>query len=441
MADITPLEAARIGDQIEHTFAMTGLLAGLVVGLVVTGGILLAAGATVATGGAAAVVIGGLVAGVAGGGLAGMKIGKMFTGTKGPISIPGSPNTFIGDDRRKAARAIIDQVACTDHPPLKPIATGALHVYINNSPAARKTDKTICDGKIAEGHADVFFGGPTGQYMPISSEVPGWLVTTLEWAAILGTVVATGGAILTVGFGAAMGGLAAGYLGGLVGGAVGGKIGEHFFGEKGKVIGEVLGEYAGSFWASAKGEKLGAKLEGALRPGVKTTPDHIVQQANDYITNQVPKNDYSLTPGKDPSLWTGEGALNAARKSGHGTMEDTAGGKATEQFVNGIRDKSTWDVQKPIWVESSKSYVHEIGKQYGTINPETGMPISGPNSGKEVTVFVSDKANPKSVYYTVEKPLLQSYGVKINEVPVQTFHYPGGVVATDANAARHALGK
>lgn len=38
----------------------------------------------------------------------------------------------------------------------------------------------------------------------ISSEVPGWLVTTLEWAAIRRTVIATSGAILTVGFGAAL---------------------------------------------------------------------------------------------------------------------------------------------------------------------------------------------------------------------------------------------
>jgi uncharacterized Zn-binding protein involved in type VI secretion len=439
---VTPLEAARVGDQIEHSFAMTGLLAGLVVGLVVTGGLLLAAGATVATGGAAAVVIGGLVAGVAGGGLSGMKIGQMFTSKKGPI-ITGSANTFIGSDAKKAARAIVDTVLCADHK-IALTATGSTNVYINLQPAARKTDKTVCDGKIAEGHPDVFFGGPTGQYLDIESEVPGWLVTTLEWAAIIGTVVATGGAILTVGIGAALGGLAAGYVGGLVGAEIGGRIGEHFFGEKGKVIGEVIGEFAGSMWASPKGEKLGAKAQTAIqakiKPGLTKTPDHIVTQANDYIKNQIPKNDYSLTPGQDPSLWTGEGALNAARKSGHGTMEDTAGGRATEKFVNGIREQSTWDVQKPVWVESSKSYVHEIGKQYGTINPDTGLPMGGPKAGQEVTVFVSEKANPGSVYFTVEKPLLQSYGVKINEVKVPVFHNPSGVISTGANAAYEAIG-
>lgn len=426
--DVTPLEAARIGDQIEHTFAMGGLLAGLVVGLVVTGGLLLAAGATVATGGAAAVVIGGLIAGTAGGGLSGMKIGQLFAGKKGPI-ITGSPNTFIGGDAKKAARAVVDKVLCADHK-MALIATGSLHVYINNQPAARKTDKTVCDGKIAEGYPDVYFGGPTGQYLDIHSEVPGWLVKTLEWAAIIGTVIATGGAILTVGIGAAIGGFALGKVGEMIGGKVLGSVGKFFFGEKGQVIGEEIGAFIGGAWLGGKGEKIGAKLETKLPLGLRakmpgTSPEHIAaRKANDYIKNQIPKNDYKLTPGKEPSLWTGEGALDAARKSGHGTMEDTAGGKATEQFVGSIKQDASWNTQKPVWVESSKSYVHEIGKQYGTINPETGMPISGPNAGKEVTVFVSEKANPNSVYYTVEKPLLQSYGVKIKEVPVSVPSVP-----------------
>ena len=409
---VTPLEAARIGDQIEHSFAMTGLLAGLVVGLVITGALLLAAGATVATGGAAAVVIGGLIAGVAGGGLAGMKIGSLFTGKKGPISIPGSPNTFIGWDARKAARAIIDQVACTDHA-LKPIATGSLDVYINMQPAARKTDKTACDGKIAEGHPDVFFGGPTGQYMPISSEVPGWLVTTLEWAAIIGTVIATGGAILTVGFGAALGGLAGGYLGGLVGAEIGGKVGEHFFGEKGKVIGEVLGEFVGSTLGSSAGEKVGAKLEGALPSSI------LAKLPGETATNALRtrmSDPANFAPGQDPAFWTGPGSRDAAIANGNSTMEHTVGGQATEGYVNNQR--MVWDQSKGVWVESSTHYANNVGEQYGTINPETGLPMGGPHAGEPVTVYVSENANPNSVYFTTEKPLLQSYGVNIVEVVV-----------------------
>ena len=61
---MSALEAARLGDQIGHTNAMKGLLVGLAVGFVVTGVVLLAGAATIATGGLAAVVIGGaLVAG------------------------------------------------------------------------------------------------------------------------------------------------------------------------------------------------------------------------------------------------------------------------------------------------------------------------------------------------------------------------------------------
>src|SRR5215475_12501019 len=114
------LEAARLGDQIGHTSAMKGLLAGLVAGFVITGLVLLAAGATVATGGAAAVVIGALIAGTAAGGLAGMKIGATFdSDPMGPITT-GSPDTFLGTGVRPAARAIVDVVLCESHD-VKPI--------------------------------------------------------------------------------------------------------------------------------------------------------------------------------------------------------------------------------------------------------------------------------------------------------------------------------
>ncbi len=406
---VTPLEAARIGDQIEHTFAMSGLLAGLVVGLVVTGALLLAAGATVATGGAAAVVIGGLIAGVAGGGLSGMKIGQMFTGKKGPI-ITGSPNTFIGSDAKKAARAIVDKVLCADHK-VSLIATGSLDVYINMQPAARKTDKTACDGKIAEGHPDVFFGGPTGQYLAISSEVPGWLVTTLEWAAIIGTVIATGGAILTVGFGAALGGLAGGYLGGLVGADLGGKVGEHFFGEKGKVIGEVLGEFVGSNWAGGKGEKIGASLEGKLPSSV------LARLPGETATNSLktrmstPEN---YAPKADPAFYTGKGARDAAMADGRSLMGDTPGGIATNDYVAN-QNLSNAQAQ-PIFHENSASYAHQVGKEYGTIDPSTGLPNTGPNAGKPVPAYVGKDGGP--IYHQTERPVLESYGVNIQEISV-----------------------
>ncbi|EYF05455.1 polymorphic toxin type 46 domain-containing protein [Chondromyces apiculatus] len=280
---MSALEAARLGDEIGHTSAMKGLLVGLAVGFLVTGAILLAAGATVATGGAAAVVIGGLIAGTAGGGLAGMKIGSMFeSDPKGPIST-GSPNTFLGTGMRKAARATIDKVACEDHDD-KLIAQGSVDVFINQAPAARRTDKTECSGPIREGQPDVFFGGPTGTYLDMEPEVPGWLVTTLQVAMWVGAAIATGGAILTVGLGAALGGIAGGFAGGWVGGKLGGAIGG-IFGEKGRVIGETAGSFLGSMVGGAFGAKGGGALEARLpqatlarMPGA--TPAHIQARQN-----------------------------------------------------------------------------------------------------------------------------------------------------------------
>jgi uncharacterized Zn-binding protein involved in type VI secretion len=259
---MSALEAARLGDQIGHTSAMKGLLAGLVAGLVITGLVLLAAGATVATGGAAAVVIGALIAGTCAGGLAGMKIGATFdSDPKGPI-ITGSPDTFLGPTARPAARATRDTVQCNDHE-LKLIAQGSTNVFINQAPAARHTDGTVCSAKIREGQPDVFFGGPTGTYLPMESEVPGWLVTTLEIGVWVGAAIATGGAILTVGIGAALGGLAGGLLGGWAGGKIGAAIGG-LFGARGAIIGEVAGGFLGSMLGGALGAKGGNALEGQL---------------------------------------------------------------------------------------------------------------------------------------------------------------------------------
>ncbi|MEO5727441.1 MAG: polymorphic toxin type 46 domain-containing protein, partial [Byssovorax sp.] len=259
---MSALEAARLGDQIGHTSAMKGLIAGLVIGFIVTAVVLVAVGATVATGGAAAVVIGALIAGTAGGGLAGMKIGATFdSDPKGPIHT-GSPNTFLGTGRKPAARATLDTVLCADHT-LKLIAQGSTDVFINNVQAARRTDMTVCSAKIREGQPDVFFGGPTGTYLDMEAEVPGLLVSILEWAALLGAVVATGGAILTVGIGAALLGLGGSLLGGWIGGKAGAMIGG-YFGEKGAAIGEVAGGFFGSMFGGGLGAKGGARLEAKL---------------------------------------------------------------------------------------------------------------------------------------------------------------------------------
>lgn len=258
---MSALEAARLGDQIGHTSALKGLVTGLVVGFIATGVVLLAVGATVATGGAAAVVIGALIAGTAGGGLAGMKIGATFdSDPMGPIST-GSPNTFLGTGMRPAARATIDKVLCENHSE-KLIAQGSLDVFINKAPAARRTDGTVCSAKIREGQPDVFFGGPTGTYLEMEAEVPGWLVTTLQIAMWAGAIIATGGAIATVGWAAGLAGAGLSFLGGWAGSEIGGAIGEAIGGERGRAIGEAVGGFGGSIL----GGIAAGKLFGATRP-------------------------------------------------------------------------------------------------------------------------------------------------------------------------------
>jgi uncharacterized Zn-binding protein involved in type VI secretion len=267
---MSALEAARLGDQIGHTSAMKGLLAGLVAGFVITGLVLLAAGATVATGGAAAVVIGALIAGTAGGGLAGMKIGALFgSGGMGPI-VTGSPNTFLGTGAKPAARATLDTVLCATHK-VSLIAQGSTDVFINRAPAARHTDATVCSAKIREGQFDVFFGGPTGTYLEMESEVPGWLVTVLEVGVWVGAAIATGGAILTVGLGAALGGLAGGLIGSYAGGKIGAAIGG-IFGARGAAIGEAVGGFLGGMAGGALGAKGGGALEGAFKGTTDVAP-------------------------------------------------------------------------------------------------------------------------------------------------------------------------
>ena len=293
---MTALEAARLGDQIGHTSAMKGLLAGLVAGFVITGLVLLAAGATVATGGAAAVVIGALIAGTCAGGLTGMKLGATFdSDPMGPINT-GSPDTFLGPAGRPAARAIIDTVLCEDHQ-IKPIAQGSLNVFINKQPAARHTDATVCSAKIREGQPDVFFGGPTGTYLEMESEVPGWLVTTLQIGVWVGAAIATGGAIFTVGLAGALGGLAGGIAGGWVGGKIGGAIGG-LFGERGAIIGEAVGSFIGGMAGGMMGAKVANETVAAMPGESQMHIDARTQVAQDFYAKNGTTYDANLNgPG------------------------------------------------------------------------------------------------------------------------------------------------
>src|SRR5438105_899127 len=125
-------QAACLGDEVQHSNALMGLIAGAAIGIAV--GVFI-----VATGGlgavAAAAVIGGALATGAG-------IGEVFGslsfagGTITGSLVSGSGNTWI--NCKQAARATADKTSCLGTPPLylpshagKRIATGSGTVFIN----------------------------------------------------------------------------------------------------------------------------------------------------------------------------------------------------------------------------------------------------------------------------------------------------------------------
>ncbi|HIH2744400.1 PAAR domain-containing protein [Burkholderia aenigmatica] len=96
---------------------------------------------------------------------------------KGKIA-SGLGSVYVND--KSAARAAkpgdLYTVACTDHPGPQMIADGSGSVYINDQPAARVSDKTTCDGTIAEGSDNVFIGGGTQRVRDVKSATRlGWL--------------------------------------------------------------------------------------------------------------------------------------------------------------------------------------------------------------------------------------------------------------------------
>lgn len=239
-------EAARITDEIKHTFALLGLIAGAILGAVV--GALI-----VCTGGAAAGAL--AVAAAAGGGaslgsMIGKFIGSLVPGfTTGAITGICSPNVMIGG--LLAARATADFSMCSgiilSHPSSL-IAQGSKTVQINGLPAARKTDKLVCGASISSGCATVFIGEEAGTFLDIDSEVPAWLEYTM-----IGLGLLSGATILRLGlFGAARltwvgvaRVLGAGYLGSRLGGEGASWLGGELFG-KGSKLQRIMG-FVGSF--------------------------------------------------------------------------------------------------------------------------------------------------------------------------------------------------
>ncbi|WP_034915748.1 RHS repeat-associated core domain-containing protein [Erwinia sp. 9145] len=193
-------EAACVGDDIGHSHALAGMIAGTIVGglIAAAGGI--AAGALMIAGiGASCLGIGVLLVGAS---LAvGYFTGELATAARDGIAdagvasmekegviATGSHNVFING--KPAALATDSMVECARDAGSQQLAEGSSRVYINGLPAVRTGDQTTCGGKVMTGSGDVMTGGEPEQTLPIQSEVPESLYKasdlTLLFAGLLG---------------------------------------------------------------------------------------------------------------------------------------------------------------------------------------------------------------------------------------------------------------
>ncbi|MDD3294757.1 MAG: PAAR domain-containing protein, partial [Geobacteraceae bacterium] len=205
--------AARKGDPIGHSPAMSWLVQGLLLGAAVGVGAALVIG----TGGLAAVaIVGGLAAGGAG---IGELLSSMSFAPKevcGMI-ITGSPDILINN--RPAARAHVDMTICSKHSGTPPIATGSATVIFNKMPAARVDDSITCGAIIVDGSPDVIIEGGTVQTDEIQPEnlVPAWVHWSLLAVGIGAAVILGGPIVAALGLvGSIGGGMGCGWLGGKI---------------------------------------------------------------------------------------------------------------------------------------------------------------------------------------------------------------------------------
>lgn len=216
-------EAARIQDPIEHSHALAGIIGGLVAGAIIGAAIVLTGGAAVAVG----AVIVGACTGASFGGMIGQLAGSLWTSKAGEIC-SGAATVFI--HQQKAARAVADTVDCHSG---EHIAQGSETVSIERQPAARKGDKTTCDGTISAGFPRVLVGTGRATYLPISPEVPLWLEIGVMALGLVGGIgeIALASRGLRMVMAARLGaGLVTGTLGSIGGSLLGGAI----FGEGSK---------------------------------------------------------------------------------------------------------------------------------------------------------------------------------------------------------------
>ncbi|MEZ4296521.1 MAG: PAAR domain-containing protein [Polyangiaceae bacterium] len=249
--------AARLGDDVQHSSALLGLMAGLAIGIAV--GVFV-----VATGGlggiVAAAVIGGAACTGAGIGEAAGSL-SVAPGIVTGALVSGSGNVHVNGIL--VARATLDSTDCKGTPPLfylpshagKRVATGSGTVLINSQPAARVGDKLECGSSIKGSSSNVNIGGGTVQTLDIDSEVPGWIHAGLFVVGLASAVVLAGPVVAVLGTLGSMGG---GYLAQSFAARMG-------WSQDAQILSGLLGSFAGGWAGGRAGMRVNAAL--ARAPG------------------------------------------------------------------------------------------------------------------------------------------------------------------------------
>lgn len=329
--------AARVGDPIEHTSALEGLLLGLAVGAAAVVVAAAAGVSIVASGGLAAVAVVGAVVSLSAG--VGELIGSLSccTNKAGQI-FKGSGNVFTNG--KPAARAHLDTATCDKHGSApQVIAQGSGTVYINGQPAARVGDRTVCDGKISAGSGNVYIGGATEQTDDINPEVEPWLHWLVGGIGFASAVILTSPAIAF-----------AGLVGSIAGGIGGGVLGGRWFGEESNE--QKIMAFGGAF--------IGGGLAGKGQAWFDARYEFKqVGLGSNLANTSIVKRSNLAKPGED--LYVGtynqvrsgniKGGLNATHTPHHAIQDaaspTTHGRGITINLRKGLHEE-TWTYRKPL---------------------------------------------------------------------------------------------
>ncbi|NUQ77658.1 MAG: hypothetical protein HUU21_29320 [Polyangiaceae bacterium] len=101
--------------------------------------------------------------------------------------VEGVDHVFLQKPRFRAANVSEKTITSKDH---SSPATGSDSVYIENRPASRRFDFTLCGGKIVDGAEDIYYGGTPASKEERPPEGPGWMQSIekiVKTSAMLGT--------------------------------------------------------------------------------------------------------------------------------------------------------------------------------------------------------------------------------------------------------------